>query len=659
MLIQHRIDDFLYTLFPDIQKGDLDALQHALVDYYTYGPFKPKVSIDNDWIRIDIDTPAILSQEKDYRRVVQLCEKGEYKQAKPILTALIAQNPSNSEYHRILGQVLSDEGDQEEAINSLIDALRWDPRNGWALLMMGNIFAKFKDDVPTAMKYYDQALLVNPNDHITINNIGANLMQQGKLEEAKKYFWEAVRINGTYPNTHFALGMIAETEGDLNSAFYSTVKSILLNKQKDGLYQNAVRQAFEIAQRIAEGDQGTNTYKAFKEELETQGKRGIDILQDEEIPTAAKMEFAENYQRENHVIRYKSAYPVVEHLIMHELTHLHLVIEAREKNMNQLFISNQDHKAVFIRSIGKTLEKLKAAGVSDTALADYSTNLFDGMNRQIFNAPIDLFIEDFLYREYADIRPYQFLSVYKLLQEGVKSVTDKQIIELSPPEIVSKSKIYNLVNAMQFRELYGIDLIGAFKATPQELKTATDFYAEFQEYKDDKEPAEEYELVLHWAEDLKLDKLFELVDENNFRTKRSDAEALLESIEKDPFDMESKDAYKDRELEKFLRSQETMGLNMAVVMFMVEALQFFESMAKEEVKKIAFEIALQGTQGYRPDKSDYRISSVKGKTFSGYQILAYYYVSWAKAIPDMLGQLQLPYEEEYEMALRMYNEAQH
>ena len=43
-----------------------------------------------------------------------------------------------------MGQMLSDEGDQDEAINYLIDALRWDSKNAWALLMMGNIFAKFK-----------------------------------------------------------------------------------------------------------------------------------------------------------------------------------------------------------------------------------------------------------------------------------------------------------------------------------------------------------------------------------------------------------------------------------------------------------------------------------------------------------------------------------
>ena len=68
------------------------------------------------------------------------------------------------------------------------------------------------------MKYYDQALVANPNDNIAINNIGANLLQQEKIEEAKKYFWEAIKINNKYPNTHFALAMIAEMENDLQSA---------------------------------------------------------------------------------------------------------------------------------------------------------------------------------------------------------------------------------------------------------------------------------------------------------------------------------------------------------------------------------------------------------------------------------------------------------
>ena len=654
MQIIHKIDDFLFTIFPELMGGGNELIINTLKVYYAYGPYQPKVTIENDWVKIELDIPSILSQEADYKKTIALCEKGKYSEAKPILKSLIEKNPTNSEYHRIMGQVLSDEGDQEEAINCLIDALRWDSKNGWALLMMGNIFAKFKDDVSTAMKYYDQALIVKPNDNITINNIGANLMQQGKLEQAKKYFWEAIKIDDKYPNTHFALGMIAEMEADLHSAFYSTIKAIKLNKNKDVLYQNSVRQAFDIAKKIIAKDTGKKIFREYRHKLEFEGERTIDVVQDEGIPTAAKIEFAENYEREKHIVKYKTSYPAVEHLVMHELVHLDFVIHARKKDLNQLFISNQSHKTAFIKELEPTIKKLNKMGIAEKSIADFCTGLFEGMNRQIFNAPIDLFIENYLFNEFSELRPYQFLSLYNLLQEGLKAVTDKRIIELSPKEIISKSKVYNIVNAMQFKELFGLDFIKEFNATTFELKMATDFYEEYLQYKDDKEPAEEYELVLHWAEDLKLDKNFELVSEIEFRTKRTNIDNLLSSIEKDPFDLETKDPYKEREMEKFQKSEEAIGINMAVVMFMVDALQFFEGKPIGEIKKIAVEIAMQGTQGYRPDQENYRINSIKGKIFSGYHILAYYYVSWALAIPEMLKQLQLPYDEEYKMALTMH-----
>lgn len=612
------------------------------------------MKIENDWVTIEIDTSAIISQEADYKTTVALCEKGKYSEAKPILKKLIDKNPTNSEYHRIMGQVLSDEGDQEEAINCLIDALRWDSKNGWALLMMGNIFAKFKDDVPTAMKYYDQAQIANPKDNITINNIGANLMQQGKWEEAKKYFYEALKINDQYPNTHFALGMIAEIEMDLQSAFYSTIQSIKLNKSKDVLYQNSVRQAFDISNKIIATDTGNKIFTEYRYKLEFEGGRKIDIIQDEEIPTAAKFEFAENYDRETHIVKYNPTYPAIEHLIMHELVHLDFVIEARKVKLNQLFISTQHHKNAFIKGLDSTIKKFSKMGVSEKAIVEYCSNLFEGMNRQIFNTPIDLFIENFLYSEYADLRPFQFISLFNMLQEGLKAVTDSKIIELSPRDIISKSKVYNLVNALQFKELFGFDLIKDFNASPIELKLATDFYDEYLQYRDDKGPAEEYELVIHWAEDLKLDKNFELVNEHEYRIKNKDINTLIKSIENDPYDLNSKDLYKEREMDKFQKSQQNIGTNMAVVMFMVDALSFFETKSTDEIKKIAFEIAMQGTQGFKPEHDKYIVSSISGKIFSGYHILAYYYVSWALTIPEMLSQLQLPYDEEYSLALKMY-----
>jgi len=270
MQIIQRIEDLLFDLFPNAKK-DINLLKEEIVKYYTYGPYKPKVSIENDFVIIDIDTPSIISQQDDYNKAIAFCEKGKYAEAKKILRGLIEKNPSVSEYYRNYGQVLSEEGDQNEAINYLIDALKWDPKNTWALIMMGNIFARYKNDADTAMKYYDQALKINPNDSIAANNIGGSLLQQGKIKEAQKYLWHAYQINPDYPNTHYALGLIAEMEGDLQSAFFSTIEAIKKNHVKDVLFKNSVSQAFASAQEISKSNIGRNIVEEYLQSLETRG----------------------------------------------------------------------------------------------------------------------------------------------------------------------------------------------------------------------------------------------------------------------------------------------------------------------------------------------------------------------------------------------------
>ncbi len=654
MRIKHKIDEFLFTIFPELKGGGNNLITNTLEKYYTFGPFKPTVTIDNDWVTIEIDTQSITTQDAEYRQTVSLCEKGKYSEAKPILKKLIEKNPTNSEYYRIMGQILSDEGDQEEAINFLIDALRWDSKNGWALLMMGNVFAKFKNDIPTAMKYYDQAVINNPTDNIAVNNIGANLLQQGKLEEAKKYFWEANKINSEYPNTHFALGVIANSEGDLHSAFYSATKAIRLSNKKDQLFQNAVAMASDVAKAIILRGDAKKIVTEYLHKLEFEGDKLIETIIDNEIPTVAKLEVAENYNREKHQIKYKPNTPALEHLIMHELVHLDFIIQARKENINQLFISNEKNKEQFITGLEGSVKKLYKMGIPENKIANYCNDLFQGINSQIFNAPIDLFIEDYLYSEFAELRPYQFVSIYAMLKDGIKATTEKNIVELTPKHILSNTKIYNLVGAFHFKDLFGLDLIKDFQPSTFELKDAERMYKEFLEYKTDRKAGEEYELVQNWADDLKLQNNFELVDEETYRKRTASVDDLLKSIEEDPYDLNSNKAYKDRQMDKFQKSASDIGLNMAVVMFMVDALEYFDNVQKDKIKLAAFEIATVGTQGIVPEKKGYKLSSVPNKDFSGYHLLAYYYVTWSLAIPEMVAQLHLPYDNEYKMATSMH-----
>ena len=616
----------------------------------------PLVSIENGWVKVEIDLTGIVSQESDYRKVVSLCEKGSLVEAKEILAKLIKKNPTNSEFHRVFGQILSDDGDVDGAIDSLIDALRWDPKNAWALIMMGNIFARDKDDIDTAMKYYDQAAKINPDDNIALNNIGASLMQLGRIAEAKKYFWDAIKIKNNYPNTHYALAIIAEMEGDLHSSFYSAVQAIKMNSKKDGLYQNSLKQVVDTCTKITNSGIGQKIFKEYKNKLEFECEKIIEVVADESLPTAAKIEFSEIHKRDVHRIKYKPSYPAVEHLIMHELVHLHFVIEARKEKKNQLFVSTQQQKAIFTKGIEADIKRFNRLGISDDSISKLVSDLFDGINRQIYNTPIDLFIEEFLYQEFPELRAYQFYSMYNMAKDAVRAVTQKDIVELMPKAILSQSKTFNLVSALQFRELFGINLIDDFKATSLELDQAKKFYDEYLEYKDDRQPAEEYELVAHWAEDMKLDKYFELIEEERYFSKRSDLDGLLNSIEKDPYDIKEADPVKDREMRTFQNKQKEIGTNMAVVMFMVDALQYFEKLPVQRTKEIAFEIARIGTQGIRPDTQDYRVHLIQGKIFSGYHLLAYYYVSWKIAVPEMLSMLQLPYDNEYIIAERMHKQ---
>jgi Flp pilus assembly protein TadD len=653
MTITHKLDAFFLALFPGLTGNSEEEIIQAVKAFYTIGDDVPVVEIEGEWLHVHFEGKKPGKSESTFQKAIALCEKRQFAEALPLVTSLLSTNPQDSELHRILGQIHSEMGDQDEAINALIDALRWNPKNSYALLMMGNIFARFKDDVETAMTYYDQALLVNPKDHISMNNIGANLMRQGKISEAKRYFEAALSANGTYPNTHYALSMVAEAEGDFAAAFESAIKAIRGTRVNDPFLPVAVRQANEVARKVLASDVGQRLWRKYQQKLEYEGEKRIKMVEDSSLPTAAKIEFAENHQRDEHIIRYKTEHPAIAHLVMHELVHLDFVLQARKTANNQLFVSNQEHRRKFIGQLEPSLKRLRQKGLGEDVISKYANDLFDGMNRQVFNAPIDLFIEDYLHEEFPELRPIQFISMHALLMESIKAVTDSFVLEVSPKDLITKSKVYNMVGAKQFADLFGVNVEDAFKATGQEKRTAESLWEEFLEYRKDRQPGEEYELVQHWAEDLHLSGNFELVSEESYFARRDGLHKFLQDIEQNPFQPIDDPETVKRETEAFKKSQDREEVNMAVVMFMIEALNYFKNLSAQTIKQIAFEIAMQGTQGYRPDQKNYRLNLIPDKRFSGYHILAYYYVSWMLSAPEMVPQLGLPYDKEWEMAQQM------
>lgn len=90
------------------------------------------------------------------------------------------------------------------------------------------------------------------------------------------------------------------------------------------------------------------------------------------------------------------------------------------------------------------------------------------------------------------------------------------------------------------------------------------------------------------------------------------------------------------------------------VMYCLAALERFEVMAVEEVRKVAFEIAMLGTQGLKvnePDKK-YRLQSLPGE-FTGLQLVSYMYVGFKMIAPDQDVGFDL--SKEYAAAQALFN----
>lgn len=100
------------------------------------------------------------------------------------------------------------------------------------------------------------------------------------------------------------------------------------------------------------------------------------------------------------------------------------------------------------------------------------------------------------------------------------------------------------------------------------------------------------------------------------------------------------------------------GIRMDAVMYCLGALERCQNMSKEEIQKVAFEIAALGTKGINPGDSSkkYQLRSLSGE-FTGLQLLSYMYVTWKKVAPAM--DIGVDLSNEYQEALSLFQGKQH
>lgn len=645
-----------------------EELRDKLLAYYTVDGYSAEVTIDGDFVKVKVDQKDLEQSQKEFNEITALCEKRQFKEAHSRLEQFLKKHSRHSEGYRILAQMEMEAGNIDKAIDIDIEALRCNPKNIWALILMGNLYSKYKDNYEIGRTYYDSVLKYSPDNFIAINNVAALMMENEDYESAIPLFEKSLEGDKKYANAYYGLAVCYYNQRENQKAFDTALKGCLLadiRSENPQVMDELHKIMLASAHAVVESTNYMNVVLGIKDEIEMKYNQKIEIEEDDTLDLSAKLEYGPTHHRDYHLIKYNPKKPFMEHLAIHEMMHLQMNLEADKVNNNKVIISNNDNVIAFRTKYAAWIKKLVNRFEHSKAM-----NLVEQIHRgymlQVMNCPLDLFVEKRMYDKYPIVRAIQLLSLMEQETYNIKAIKGSENSKFVPLDIVQNSKVMNIVTSMHFEHLFGLRFYQEYKPTRAQFDQAKDFYDEFLAY-DDYKPGEEYELVEYFMDSLHAERFMSILPLSDYfddsfdrmeKTKAMRDAALGEDapVGGNSFDGLTEEQKKNQD-DFYAQNKdgEDPMKTMMMSMYMLGALEYFDGMDKMEIKKIAFEIAMIGTTGISPDKkSGYKVPSIPEKDFGGYQLLAYYYVSWALAIPEMLASLGLPFDTAWATAQEMW-----
>lgn len=630
--------------------------------------YSAEVTIDGDYVKVKVDQKDLEQSQQEFNEITALCEKRQFKEAHSRLELFLKKHSRHSEGYRILAQMEMEAGNIDKAIDIDIEALRCNPKNIWALILMGNLYSKYKDNYEIGRTYYDSVLKYSPDNFIAINNVAALMMENEDYESAIPLFEKSLEGDKKYANAYYGLAVCYYNQRENQKAFDTALKGCLLadiRSENPQVMDELHKIMLASAHAVVESTNYMNVVLGIKDEIEMKYNQKIEIEEDDTLNLSAKLEYGPTHHRDYHLIKYNPKKPFMEHLAIHEMMHLQMNLEADKVNNNKVIISNNDNVIAFRTKYAAWIKKLVNRFEHSKAM-----NLVEQIHRgymlQVMNCPLDLFVEKRMYDKYPIVRAIQLLSLMEQETYNIKAIKGSENSKFVPLDIVQNSKVMNIVTSMHFEHLFGLRFYQEYKPTRAQFDQAKDFYDEFLAY-DDYKPGEEYELVEYFMDSLHAERFMSILPLSDYfddsfdrmeKTKAMRDAALGEDAPAggNSFDGLTEEQKKNQD-DFYAQNKdgEDPMKTMMMSMYMLGALEYFDGMDKMEIKKIAFEIAMIGTTGISPDKkSGYKVPSIPEKDFGGYQLLAYYYVSWALAIPEMLASLGLPFDTAWATAQEMW-----
>ena len=141
----------------------------------------------------------------------------QYAYAGNTVEKIMKRDPQNAEGFFMFGMVFKEMGDDAKAINSFQKAADLNADNKDAFIELGQLFTKRNS--PLALKYFDNALVIDSLDLNAMMGKAYYFQLQKKIPEAVAIYRKAIEIDPHYHSAMFNLGVLYLEQNDLDKAY--------------------------------------------------------------------------------------------------------------------------------------------------------------------------------------------------------------------------------------------------------------------------------------------------------------------------------------------------------------------------------------------------------------------------------------------------------
>jgi tetratricopeptide (TPR) repeat protein len=158
-------------------------------------------------VALDPSSDAVIGLSNLYMRGRRFPEAAEY------LRKLIAAHPERADAHIQLGQILADEGKNDEAIAELQTGVKLAPADFAAQRNLADLYLTIKKN-DQAEAIYRVLVAAKPDDADLHHELGKSLLEQKKFSDAEKEFMTAVKLKPGFAEAYGNLAFAASENKD-------------------------------------------------------------------------------------------------------------------------------------------------------------------------------------------------------------------------------------------------------------------------------------------------------------------------------------------------------------------------------------------------------------------------------------------------------------